>query len=189
MKGLFIPEITSEMFRNGCLESIEQLMAEGEIYDIDYPLEQDPCEDCISRAEAIKALEYELSIEADGGLDKYRTVIKDLLNAIYNTQKKVIEDLPSIQPKPKTGHWIDRFPAKECKCSVCDFLICISNGTYIDMVGQMKYCPNCGAKMVEPQESDHKCHTCKHYTSGEHDGSCGSYICKEYSNWESEDKE
>lgn len=35
-------------------------------------------------------------------------------------------------------------------------------------------------------ESDHKCHTCKHYTSGENDGSCGSYICKEYSNWESE---
>ena len=38
----------------------------------------------------------------------------------------------------------------------------------------------------EPQESDHKCHTCKHYTSGERDGSCGSYICKGYSNWESE---
>ena len=55
--------------------------------------------DVISRADAIKALEYELSIEADGGLDKYRTVIKDLLNAIYNTQKKAIEDLPSIQPK------------------------------------------------------------------------------------------
>ena len=38
MKGLFIPEITAEMFRNGCLESIEELMAEGEIYDIEYPL-------------------------------------------------------------------------------------------------------------------------------------------------------
>ena len=36
MKGLFIPEITAEMFRNGCFESIEALMAEGEIYDIDY---------------------------------------------------------------------------------------------------------------------------------------------------------
>lgn len=35
MKGLFIPEITAEMFRNGCLESIETLMAEGEIYDIE----------------------------------------------------------------------------------------------------------------------------------------------------------
>jgi hypothetical protein len=40
----------------------------------------------------------------------------------------------------------------------------------------------------EPQESDHKCHTCKHYTSGENGGSCGSYICKGYSNWESEDE-
>jgi len=36
MKGLFIPDITAEMFRNGCLESIEVLMAEGKIYDIDY---------------------------------------------------------------------------------------------------------------------------------------------------------
>ena len=36
MKGLFIPGITSEIFRNGCLESIEALMAEGEIYDIEY---------------------------------------------------------------------------------------------------------------------------------------------------------
>ena len=36
MKGLFIPGITTEMFRNECLESIEALMAEGEIYDIEY---------------------------------------------------------------------------------------------------------------------------------------------------------
>lgn len=36
MKGLFIPDITSEMFRNGCLEAIEALMAEGDIYDIEY---------------------------------------------------------------------------------------------------------------------------------------------------------
>ena len=36
MTGLFIPGITAEMFRNGCLESIEALMAEGEIYDIEY---------------------------------------------------------------------------------------------------------------------------------------------------------
>lgn len=36
MKGLFIPEITAEMFKNGSLEGIEALMAEGEIYDIEY---------------------------------------------------------------------------------------------------------------------------------------------------------
>lgn len=46
----------------------------------------------------------------------------------------------------------------------------------------------CYERWIEPQESDRKCHNCKHYTSGEHDGSCGSYICKHYSNWESEDE-
>ena len=51
---------------------------------------------------------------------------------------------------------------------------------------RFKFCPTCGMIRVELRESDHKCHTCKHYTSGEHDGSCGSYICKGYSNWESE---
>lgn len=40
MKGLFIPEITAEMFRNGCLESIEALMTDGEIYDIEYEPER-----------------------------------------------------------------------------------------------------------------------------------------------------
>lgn len=35
MKGLFIPGITAEMFRSGCLESIENLMAEGELIDVD----------------------------------------------------------------------------------------------------------------------------------------------------------
>lgn len=54
MKGLFIPEITAKMFRNGSLESIETLMAEGEIYDIDY---QQPCEDCISREAVIRLVE------------------------------------------------------------------------------------------------------------------------------------
>lgn len=41
MKGLFIPGITAEMFRNGSLESIEELMAEGEFYDIDHPTESE----------------------------------------------------------------------------------------------------------------------------------------------------
>lgn len=98
-------------------------------------LEQEPCEDCISRQAAIRIAEQ-------GQVQGYMWQFKELVK------------LPSATPQPKTGHWMDRFPAKECKCSVCDFLICISNGSYIDMVGQMKYCPNCGAKMVEPQESE-----------------------------------
>jgi len=42
MKGLFIPGITKEMFRDASVESIAELMADGEIYDIDY---QEPCKE------------------------------------------------------------------------------------------------------------------------------------------------
>ena len=106
-------------------------------------LEQEPCEDAVSREEAHNLIIPWLN---DYLLDETREALE--------TIDYKIGDLPSVTPQPKTGHWMDRFPAKECKCSVCDFLICISNGSYIDMVGQMKYCPNCGAKMVDPQESE-----------------------------------
>ena len=50
MKGLFIPGITAEMFRNGCLESIEALMAKGEIYDIEYyPKAENEKEDVLDK--------------------------------------------------------------------------------------------------------------------------------------------
>ena len=45
-----------------------------------------------------------------------------------------------------------------------------------------------GIKEQEIKASDRTCHTCKHYMSGEHDGSCDSYICEHYSDWESEEE-
>lgn len=42
MKGLFIPEVTTDMFRNGSLEQVEALMSEGEIYDIEYEPTAEP---------------------------------------------------------------------------------------------------------------------------------------------------
>ena len=40
-------------------------------------------------------------------------------------------------------------------------------------------------KRFERRESDKpSCKTCKHYTVGEYDGSCGSYVCKDMSGWE-----
>lgn len=46
----------------------------------------------------------------------------------------------------KTGHWDSR----TCKCSECGYQIAFSE--YAER--KYKYCPNCGAKMVEPQESE-----------------------------------
>lgn len=104
-------------------------------------------EDAISRADAIKALEYDLSIEADGGLDKYRTVIKDLLTAIYNTQKKAIENLPSVSTE-KAGEWIHTDECDEewqYRCSVCN-MPSRSNNHH--------YCSQCGADMFVRMRED-----------------------------------
>lgn len=63
-----------------------------------------------------------------------------------------IEDLPCVQPKPKTGHWIadvDRWGD----------IVTTVNGYRCDKCNTFNsdkdnYCPNCGCRMVEPQESE-----------------------------------
>ena len=68
MKGLFIPEITAEMFRNGCLESIEALMGEGEIYDIEYS-SWIPCSERLPEKEGqyLVTLDFEWGKEIEMG--------------------------------------------------------------------------------------------------------------------------
>ena len=136
MKGLFIPEITAEMFRNGCLESIEALMAEGEIYDIDY---QQPCEDCISRKDVHDMLEN-LPVTVE--------------NKWFNWLQKAcirLAELPSVTPKEKTGY------CKDCKWWKDN------DGVYRRGIGAESKCPinrkevyegNGYCFMFEPQESE-----------------------------------
>lgn len=54
--------------------------------------------------------------------------------------------LPPVKPQEKTGHWIPKnsFLLKY-KCSECN---CESE--------RYNFCPNCGARMIEPQESEDK---------------------------------
>ena len=53
--------------------------------------------------------------------------------------------------EPKTGHWIGRFhgfpPEPTTVCSECGF----DRDFYIRPIGfdELKFCPNCGAKMQE----------------------------------------
>ena len=59
--------------------------------------------------------------------------------------------------KPKTGHWIDAkvgrlFPSNDFKCSECGNILDF-NGVNCGR-GDANFCPNCGAKMVDPQEGD-----------------------------------
>lgn len=112
-------------------------------------LEQQPCEDCISREDALQAL-----CKAVHKNDNTIPCLNQRVSCLWDKTKvqdyaKEILKLPSVTPKEKTGHWIDDGQYAEghsehaYRCSKCD-------ETYIGYTEKYKYCPNCGAKMVEP---------------------------------------
>ena len=93
--------------------------------------------DCISREQAKEAIR-----------DKF----KDLPSRVeINT---ILNELPSVTPQGlKTGHWIE--PTFDMihnhVCGSCEFICSSCNKIAVD---EYDYCPNCGARMVEPQESE-----------------------------------
>lgn len=89
-----------------------------------------PCEDAISRDAVLEKAVYTETEEGWSG---------------YTVDVDYIKSLPSVKPQePKTGHWIEDEYEMEVRCSAC--------GEENDECSN--YCPNCGAKMVEPQESE-----------------------------------
>lgn len=106
MKGLFIPEITTEMFRNGCLESIEALMAECKIYDIDY---QQPCEDAISRKAVLDKLNKLIEVERLQGTDEMgygRERVSAYECMIHSIESEYL--YPSVNPQQPCEDCISR---------------------------------------------------------------------------------
>lgn len=100
-------------------------------------LEQEPCDDAISRQAVLDCL-------TATGLKKFDFIL-DARNKIKN--------LSSVNPQElKTGHWIysgSHDVEGMLYCSKCKHKIDVSEGYF-------NFCPNCGAKMVEPQESEGK---------------------------------
>lgn len=94
-------------------------------------LEQQPCEDCISR-EAVD--EYITKLLSGYLYDEERTRLEDLTTFVW--------ELPSVQPTRPTGKWIDiGDEGLVFKCSLC------GNKNTIES----NYCPNCGARMTESE--------------------------------------
>ena len=87
-------------------------------------LVQQPCEDCISRAEAKRIVDF----------------YTEQIDGIFRVNES-IDNLPSVQPKAKVGYWIKSSNGMFAECSDCG-----KHGEY-ELLKQYKYCPNCGAKM------------------------------------------
>lgn len=98
-------------------------------------LDQKPCEDCISRKAVIDSLHSQFA----DGFDSDRWW--NSMSVLY-----AINKISPIKPQEKTGHWI--WCVGSHKCSNCEEYTCFSHRELL------RYCPNCGCRMVEPQESE-----------------------------------
>jgi len=95
-------------------------------------LEQEPCEDCISREQAKTAI---------------RDRFKDLPSRVeINT---VLNELPSVRPKEKVGHW-QKISADKYSEHAAYYFRCSECGK--DIIGEHNYCANCGCRMSEGSE-------------------------------------
>lgn len=115
-------------------------------------LEKEPCKDAISREAVLEAV-------SKIGLCKCNTNEIEAVDECL----RVVKALPPVTPQPKTGRWIsfgtkgeiDGQIVRTFICSECDAISIfrVTNGNIVN--GDL--CPNCGAKMVEPQESEKYC--------------------------------
>lgn len=101
-------------------------------------LEQQPCEDAVSR-QAVHDLIAELL--SDYLHDEDREKIEKL--------DVKIEDLKPVTPKEKTGVWVptDEEPHEDYECNICGYVVSTFTAN-IEPHTEYKYCPNCGARMV-----------------------------------------
>ncbi len=105
-----------------------------------------PCDDVISREDTLKAMIEHLGIRNE-----------DYLIPAEKTLYKVVKNMPPVNLQPNTGHWyIDERPESNRKviCSNCEQPI--FKYYKMDFDYRPKYCPNCGAIMVDLQERRNK---------------------------------
>lgn len=104
----------------------------------------EPCGDCISRQAALDAFGLSEKTRKYGGDHSgYDTLM------MYEIQD-TLEDLPPATPAPKTGRWKNIYNKSGTPVAVR----CTACGKSPKRAIKSDFCPKCGAKMVEPQESE-----------------------------------
>ena len=135
-------------------------------------LEQEPCEDAISR-QAVK-----------------EQMIKYGFHAPDMTVTEFVEDLPPVPCEDIISRQAEIGTVDEVvdeSVDECHFLCQWNSGSRCTKNPNERNCHKRVSGEVGKGESnvlEQTCHTCKHYFHGKYDGSC--YICNRYSNWKSE---
>lgn len=113
-------------------EIVERIKEEYEIKDL--PV----CEDAISRADAIKAVEAKIKwFDGDAIEDRYKRY------AFIQVLDEILTELPQVEPERPKGKWIPDTNGY-WKCSEC--------GLRVLVYAKGNFCPNCGADMRGDKE-------------------------------------
>lgn len=159
--------MTDELSNEEAIKAIDEIKRKTDMFDDSYlaldmaikALEQQPCEDAISRKDAVNALrkalyKYEDETEKQFKESKELNLEDWFQHRIFvqnmnDIDIQTILELPPVTSQPKVGHWVEMelvdTGVSKFSCSVCkegDFYNQIDN-PFIPT----KYCPNCGADM------------------------------------------
>ena len=95
-------------------------------------LEQQPCEDCISRQAAIEAMgEQPLN-----WTDTPEEIAEEMM---WEDHIKALKELPSVTPARARGKWMTEHNKGYVQCSNCH--------TRVPFCKRSNFCPDCGAEM------------------------------------------
>ena len=92
-------------------------------------LEQQSCEDCISRQEVLEQA-------------------KDYGSKTYLIPVNSVKTLPSVQPTRPTARWSRQTDTYH------DYYECENCGIGVGLDDVRNFCPNCGAEMIESEEGN-----------------------------------
>lgn len=142
-----LKQAKSVPYRKATFTKINELLDE---------LEQEPCEDAVSRAEVIR-IAKEMYLEV-ANMDLDVKTISDCISYTSSKCREVLERklqaLSSVTPQePRKGHWIYDYTSADghrtYHCSECG---CYLQPKHSEPLNSFKWCSLCGADMREVKE-------------------------------------
>ena len=113
---------------------------------IDMLVSKKPCGDCINREAVLKAIDAKAWEFCDYLISKGRNdEQKPVSHFADNLRECVVEDLPSVTPAPKIGHWIKCIDDSGSSYYLCSACRCGEDFKF-------DFCPNCGSDNKEMEE-------------------------------------